>query len=104
MRRIVVLAGVALTVLVFASAAAAAVLRVGTFEGIKGQYTSIQKAVDAAKPGDWILVAPGDYKEHTGRSPKGRSDVTAGVLINKDRLRLRGMNRNPVIADGTNRR
>jgi hypothetical protein len=101
MRPIIVLAGVGLTVLVFASAAAAAVLRVGTFEGIKGQYTSIQKAVDAAKPGDWILVAPGDYKEHTGRSPKGRSDVTAGVLITKDRVRLRGMNRNTVIVDGT---
>ncbi len=30
---------------------------------IAGQYSTIQAAVDAAKPGDWILVAPGDYHE-----------------------------------------
>src|SRR6476619_2521985 len=99
MRRAVVFAGILFAALALASAAGAAVLRVGTFKGIKGQYTSIQQAVDAAKPGDWVLVAPGDYKEHTGRSPKGRSDLPAGVLITKDRVRLRGMNRNTVIVD-----
>lgn len=45
-----------------APAANTDVLRVGTYTGIPGQYTSIQAAVTAAKPGDWILVAPGDYK------------------------------------------
>ena len=40
-----------------------AVLLVGTYHGKAGQYTTIQAAVDAAQPGDWILVAPGDYHE-----------------------------------------
>jgi hypothetical protein len=89
MRRAMLVTGAALAVLVPASGAAARVLRVGTYKGKKGQYTSIQKVVNAAKPGDWILVAPGDYKEH------------AGVLITKDRLYLRGMDRNKVVVDGT---
>ena len=55
-----------------ASAAGAQVLRVGTYHGIRGQFTSIQAAVDAAKPGDWILVGPGDYKTHVrARAPDG---------------------------------
>src|SRR5580658_10235724 len=39
------------------------VLRVGTWHGIPGQYTTVQAAVDAAHAGDWVLVAPGDYHE-----------------------------------------
>ena len=38
-------------------------LLVGTYNGIKGGYNSIQAAVNAAKPGDWILIGPGDYHE-----------------------------------------
>jgi len=41
----------------------ATVRRVGTFNGMPGDYTTIQDAVDAAQAGDWILIAPGDYKE-----------------------------------------
>jgi hypothetical protein len=63
------------------------VLRVGTFNGVAGQYKTIQSAVNAAKPGDWILVAPGDYRET--------------VRIKKDDIHLRGLNRNTVIVDGT---
>src|SRR5207253_1697613 len=44
------------------------VLLVGTWHHIRGHYRSIQAAVDAAKPGDWILVAPGDYHEQADRS------------------------------------
>ena len=44
----------------------------GTYKGIAGQYKSIQAAVNAAKPGDWILVGPGDYKTHVG-APRARS-------------------------------
>ena len=44
--------------------AAPRVLLVGTFHGHAGQYATIQSAVNAARPGDWILVAPGDYHEN----------------------------------------
>jgi hypothetical protein len=87
----------ALAAAVLAPQAAARVLRVGTFHGIPGRYTSIQAAINAAKPGDWILVAPGDYRE---QGIKGASEP-AGVLIRTPRLHLRGMNRNSVIVDGT---
>jgi hypothetical protein len=55
--------------------------------GKNGTYKTIQSAVNAAKPGDWILIAPGDYKET--------------VRIRKDNLHLRGMSRSRVIVDGT---
>jgi hypothetical protein len=83
------------------SAASAKVLLVGTYHGIKGQYGSIQAAVDAAKAGDWILVGPGDYKTTSSRAPSDGTDHPAGVLITTPNLRLRGMNRNKVIVDGT---
>jgi hypothetical protein len=70
------------------------VLQVGTYHGKAGHYASIQAAVNAAVPGDWILIAPGAYHE------KG-SDL-AGVLITTPGLHLRGMNRNGVVVDGTN--
>ena len=54
-----------------APAASATVLRVGTYHGIRGQYSSIQAAVNAAKPGDWILVGPGDYKTTSSQAPTG---------------------------------
>ena len=84
-----------------APAASARVLRVGTYHGIPGQYTSIQAAVDAAAPGDWILVAPGDYKTSSSSAPKGAPESPAGILITTPRIYLRGMNRNTVVVDGT---
>jgi len=77
------------------------VLRVGTYRGMPGQFSSVQAAVDAARPGDWILVAPGDYKELGGRAPTTRPDLPAGVLVTTPGLHLRGMNRNTVVVDGT---
>jgi hypothetical protein len=65
------------------------VLQVGTFHGIKGQFKTIQAAVNAAHSGDWILIAPGDYHE------KG------GVKVTTPGLHLRGLDRNNVIVDGT---
>jgi hypothetical protein len=100
-RRFAFLAAVASAVAAPVPAASASVLRVGSYTGIAGQYSSIQAAIDAAKPGDWILVGPGDYKEHTGRAPAGHSDTTAGVLITTPDLDLRGMNRDATVVDGT---
>ncbi len=100
MRRFVVVAIAAMGVVAFASSAAARVLRVGKYKGIAGQFSSIQAAVNAARPGDWILIGPGDYKEHADRAPAG-SDAPAGVLITTPDLYLRGMNRGSVIVDGT---
>ena len=103
MRRVVSTAVVFSLVAVGAAAANAKVLRVGTYKGIRGQFKSIQAAVDAAKPNDWILVGPGDYKEHSGKTPQGANfkDRPAGVLITKAGIKLRGMNRNSVVVDGT---
>ncbi|MDQ1688788.1 MAG: hypothetical protein QOK42_1763 [Frankiaceae bacterium] len=82
---------------VTATAAAPAVLRVGSWHGKAGSYTSVQAAVRAAKPGDWVLVGPGDYKENGYPGMK----ETAGVLITTPRVHLRGMDRNAVVIDGT---
>src|SRR5206468_7545567 len=73
------------------------VLLVGTYNNIPGAYTSVQQAVLAAQPGDWILVAPGDYKE----DGYAGAEEPAGVLITTPDVHLRGMDRNGVIIDGT---
>ena len=61
--------------------------------------------MNAARPGDWILVAPGDYHENadlTGSpSEYAASGGSGGVYIEKSNVHLRGMNRNSVIVDGT---
>jgi hypothetical protein len=100
-RFLVVTAGLVAATIV-APAASASVLLVGTYHGIRGGYRSIQAAVDAARPGDWILVGPGDYKTTSSRAPTGASDRPAGVLVTTPDIRIRGMNRNTVIVDGTN--
>jgi hypothetical protein len=81
------------------------VLTVGTYANKAGQYQTIQAAVDAAKPGDTILVAPGDYKETADLT--NWNDTTAahggfgGVLVTTPNLTIRGLNRNTTIIDGT---
>ena len=103
MRRVFVVLLALAAVLSLASAGGAKVLRVGSYRGIRGQYSSIQAAVKAARAGDWILVGPGDYKTKPSsiRTPKGAPDFPAGVLITTRNLHIRGMNRNKVIVDGT---
>jgi hypothetical protein len=88
------------------SGSAPQALLVGTYHGIRGQYSTIQQAVDAAKKGDWILIAPGDYHErddyaHPPTAAAASSGDMAGLLINTPGLTLRGMNRRTVIIDGT---
>ncbi|MHB8681449.1 MAG: hypothetical protein ACYDA2_05060 [Acidimicrobiales bacterium] len=75
--------------------------QVGTYSGVAGQFTSIQDAVDAAAPCTVILVAPGDYHELSGRTPPGRPDLPAGVLVTKPDIAIVGMDRNGVVVDGT---
>ena len=59
-------------------------------------YRTVQEAVDAARPGDWILIYPGVYHEGTKEWP------TAGVWIQTPDLHIRGLDRNRVIIDGSN--
>jgi len=98
--------------LVFAGVAAwspppaqgARVLLVGSYHGKKGGYSTIQAAVDAARPGDWILVGPGDYHEtadESGPPVNPGQGQMGGVYIDKAGITLRGMDRSSVIVDGT---
>ncbi len=59
-------------------------------------YQTVQSAVDAAKPGDWVLIWPGVYHEKSTQWP------TAGVWIQTPGIHLRGLDRNKVIIDGSN--
>ena len=80
------------------------VLLVGSYHGTTGHYRTIQAAVNAAHPGDWILVGPGDYHENadeTGPHGNPATGAMGGVYITKPGITLRGMNRNTVIVDGT---
>jgi hypothetical protein len=98
------LAAMLVLLLAYVPSAWAKVLRVGSFNGIPGQYTSIQSAVDAASPGDWVLIGPGDYHETGNRIPPGAlGDDRAGgaVLVATPGIHIRGMDRNAVILDGT---
>jgi hypothetical protein len=82
----------------------ASVLLVGTLNGKAGAYHSIEAAVDAAKSGDWILVAPGDYHEradHLHPPTDPQHGAMGGVYITTPNLHLRGMDRATVIVDGT---
>jgi hypothetical protein len=69
------------------------VLQVGSWHGVQGAYASVQAAVDAAQPGDWILIGPGAWHE-AGAPNDGVRIVTPGI-------HLRGMDRNRVVIDGT---
>src|SRR5258708_36051265 len=76
-------------------ASSPSVLLVGPAGTAGAQYQHIQDAVDAASPGDWILIAPGVYHE------KGRDGD--GVLVAKPDLHLLGLDRNRGILHGSNR-
>jgi len=77
------------------------VLLVGTFNGKAGPYHTIQSAVSAAKTGDWILIAPGDYHEQYDYTVPVGGKTLGGVYITTPDLHVRGMDRNKVVVDGT---
>jgi hypothetical protein len=52
------------------------VLLAGTFDGKAGQYRTIQSAVNAARPGDWILVGPGDTTRTRTRQARAATPLT----------------------------
>lgn len=54
---------------------------------VPGAYPTIQAAVDAAQPGDLVLVAPGSYEEQ--------------IEISTPELTIRGADRNTVVVDGS---
>jgi hypothetical protein len=81
----------ALLALLVAAAPAAARVEIVTKRhvGFK-HFRTIQAAVRAAHAGDWILIDRGVYH--------------GSVVIKKNRLHLRGLNRNGVILDGRHRK
>jgi len=64
--------------------AAPQVLLVGSYQGIAGGYATVPAALAAARPGDWILVGPGDYKAAPyggATAGYGGTPAPAGVFI-----------------------
>src|SRR5262249_37819299 len=60
-------------------------------------FSTVQGAVNAANPGDWVLIWPGVYHEKSTKWP------TAGGWIQKPGLRVRGLDRDGGILDGSTR-
>jgi hypothetical protein len=70
----------------WASAASATVNIVSKTESGPNFYPTIQQAVNASNPHDWVLIEPGKYDE--------------SVRVETPGLHIRGLNRNTVIVDG----
>jgi hypothetical protein len=100
-RRAVLVSLVTLVAGLLPALAHAQVLRVGTYHGIPGQFSNLQVAINTAKPGDYVLVGPGDYKTFGSREPAGQTNFPTAVLIATPRLTVRGMDRNTTVVDGT---
>ena len=68
------------------------VLMVGNYGGYDSKFQTIQAAIDAAVPGDYILVAPGQYYEN--------SNGLNGIVLNKPNIHLIGLSDSSVIISG----
>ena len=80
-------AAVAVPLLVAVAAPAHAAVQVVTKAAVPyAHFTTIQAAVNAAAPGDWVLIDVGVYPEP--------------VYVTTPNLHIRGMDRNGVIVDG----
>ena len=88
--------------LTVSSASTPHVLRVGSWHGIPGNEPSLDAAVAALKPGDWLLIGPGDWHPQMDKSKAQRgTKYPSAMLVTTPRVHIRGMNRNRVIIDGT---
>jgi hypothetical protein len=91
MRRFPLVVGAMLAIAMIVPAVASARALVVTKKNVSYKhYRSIQSAVNAARSGDWVLIAPGTY--------------TGPVKVTTDNLYIRGLDRNKVIVDGKHKR
>src|SRR6185369_9288010 len=82
-----VLPGLSVLAVIASTALASPKVHVVTQSAVAYQhFTSIQAAVDASAPGDWVMIDAGTYTEP--------------VRITTPRLHLRGIDRNAVVLDG----
>ena len=71
----------------------------GTTRRVPQDYPSIQNAVDAADPGDLVLVSPAPHDD-AHRAPDGAYVYKEEVKVTTPYVTLRGTDRNAVIVDG----
>src|SRR5258708_36235903 len=70
----------------------------GTWHGKRGQFRSIQAAVDAAAPGDWTVLAPGAYKQRGDYTAhRAHTAPASGAWNNTADQHLLGLSRGGVI-------
>ncbi len=87
---------IAILLTIFASPASSATLRVER-DG-SAPYTTIQPAIDAAAPGDTILIGPGHYTEHqTATLHLWSWSIEVYALVRTDSLTIMGTDRDEVV-------